>query len=160
MFKSLTNKVLFFALLEGVTGVLGGTVYAQVSGPNEIVGVWHADNGNLKFEVFDSGGTYAARVIYGNRLVEADGKTFKKDVLNPDPSLRSRSLEGILILSNLKWNAKNRRWEGGSLYDGSAGQTYSARVSIVNAKMELRGYKGTPMLGRTVVLHRVDSPAR
>lgn len=87
-------------------------------------------------------------------------KTFKKDTLNPDASLRNRSLEGIVFISNLKWNAEERSWEGGSLYDGSSGRTVSARVALVNDKMELRGYMGTPLLGQTVVLHRAPKQDR
>jgi uncharacterized protein (DUF2147 family) len=144
------------SFILGMTALSVGDAFAQASSPSEIVGVWEAENGNLKFEMFDAGGSYAARMIYGNRLVEADGKTFKKDSLNPDPQLRGRSLEGIIFLNNLKWNAGNRHWEGGSFYDGSSGRTYSGRASLVNGKLELRGYLGTPLLGQTVVLRRAQ----
>lgn len=148
------------ALLTTVpAATLGATflepAHAQASAPTDIVGTWEAEDASLKLQMFDAGGTYAARLLFGNRLVEKDGKTFKKDTLNPDPQLRGRSLDGILFVSQLKWNADERRWEGGSLYDASAGQTHSARASLVNGKLELRGYKGTPLLGRTVVLRRV-----
>jgi len=128
--------------------------FAQASTPNEIIGVWQAENGLLKFEMFDTGTSYAGRIIFGDRIVEADGKTFKKDTHNPDPRLRDRSLQGIVFLSNLKWNSSDNRWDGGNLYDASSGQSYSARVALVNGKMELRGYLGTPALGQTIVLNR------
>ncbi|MDF2996823.1 MAG: signal peptide protein [Xanthobacteraceae bacterium] len=106
--------------------------------------------------MFDAGETYAARVLYGKLLVEADGKTFKKDTLNPDPKLRSRSLERAVVLTNLKWDASDGRWEGGDFYSGATGQTHSVQATLVSGKMELRAYMGTPMLGRTMVFRRVQ----
>lgn len=133
---------------------------AQASAPSEIVGVWESEDGNLKFEMFDAGGRYAARVIYGALLVEADGKTFKKDTLNPDPKLRNRSLEGTVLLSDLKWDAGDGRWEDGSFYQATTGRTYSAQATLVAGKLELRGYMGAPMLGRTIVMRRVTQAAQ
>jgi uncharacterized protein (DUF2147 family) len=156
MIKSVRKSVLAVSFILGMTALSFGGAFAQASSPDEIIGVWESEDGNVKFEMFDAGGIYAARMIYGVRLVEADGKTFKKDILNPDPMLRSRSLEGIVFLNDLKWDAGERRWEGGSLYDGSSGRTYSGRASLVNGKLELRGYMGTPLLGQTMVLRRVQ----
>jgi uncharacterized protein (DUF2147 family) len=143
------------ATLAGLTvGSLIGHASAQTPAAREIVGVWAEDDGQLKFEVHEVGETYEARIIHSGRVMEADGRTFKADTLNPDPALRSRSLKGTVILSGLKWNSEARRWEGASLYDSSSGRTYSAYVSLVDEHMELRGYLGVPLLGQTVILRR------
>src|SRR5688572_17299314 len=91
-------------------------VSAQTASAPQIAGIWEAEDGRMKIEMFDAGGVYAGRLLWGQRAVEADGKTFKRDTHNPDPKLRNRSLQGITILQNLKWDEKDRRWEGGSLY--------------------------------------------
>ncbi|MGK6318899.1 DUF2147 domain-containing protein [Sphingomonas sp. DT-204] len=130
---------------------------AQSAAPPEIAGIWQAENGQMKIEMVETGGGYAGRLLWGQRAVEADGKTFKRDVNNPNPALRSRSLEGITILQNLKWNAKDRRWEGGRLYDGTSGRTVSARLTPVNGKLEMRAYMGSPMLGRTIRFRSVPN---
>lgn len=156
MLKSVRGPLLAAALAAGMAGLPAGDAVAQASSPNQIVGVWEAEDGIIKLEVFDADGSYSARMIYGKLLVEADGKTFKKDTLNPDPQLRSRSLEGIVFLTNLKWDASDRRWEGGSWYSGANGRTASARASLVDGKMEFRVYQGTPVLGRTMVMRRVQ----
>jgi uncharacterized protein (DUF2147 family) len=155
MLKSARSPLLAAAFTAGIIGFPSVDVFAQASSQDQIVGVWESDDGDFKFEMFDAGSTYAARVIYAKPMMEADGKTFKKDTLNPNPSLRSRSLKGIVFLSNLKWDPSDRRWEGGSLYSAANGRTISARVTLVRTKMELRGYMGTPAIGRTTVLHRV-----
>lgn len=130
------------------------TVSAQTVSAPEIAGIWEAEDGRMKIEVFDAGGAYAGRLLWGKRAVEADGKTFKRDTHNPNPSLRNRSLQGITILQNLKWDAKDRRWEGGTLYDGTSGRSVSAHLRLVNGKLEMRGYMGSPMLGRTITFRR------
>lgn len=145
------------ATLAGLTaGPLIGHGFAQTSAAREIVGVWAEDDGQLKFEVYEVGETYEARIIHSGRVMEADGRTFRADTLNPDPTLRSRSLKGTVILSGLRWIPETRRWEGASLYDGSSGRTYSAYVSLVDGHMELRGYLGVPLLGQTVILRRAQ----
>ncbi len=156
MVKSLAGPLLAAVLSAGMTGLLVGEAFAQASSPDQIVGVWQSEDGNLKLEMFDAGETYAARVLYGKLLVEADGKTFKKDTLNPDPNLRSRSLERAVLVTNLKWDAADRRWEGGNFYSGATGQTHSAQATLVTGKLELRAYRGTTLLGRTMVLRRAQ----
>lgn len=155
MRKSVKGSLFAAAVMVGMSGLATGNASAQASSPSEIVGLWEAEDGSLKLEIFDAGGIYAARMVYGNRVVEADGKTFKKDVHNPDPKLRSRSLQGIVFVNNLKWDPRDRRWEGGTLYDGSSGRTYSGRASLVKGKLELRGYVGTSLLGQTMTMRRV-----
>ena len=156
MVKSLMGPLLAAALSAGMTGLPIGDAFAQASSPDQIVGVWQSEDGNIKLEMFDAGETYAARVLYGKLLVEADGKTFKKDTLNPDPNLRSRSLERAVLVTNLKWDPADGRWEGGNFYSGATGQTHSARATLVSGKLELRAYMGTAILGRTLVLHRAQ----
>jgi uncharacterized protein (DUF2147 family) len=130
------------------------TASAQTGPAPHIAGIWEAEDGRMKIEMFDAGGAYAGRLLWGRRAVEADGKTFKRDTHNPDPMLRNRSLQGITILQNLKWDAKDRRWEGGTLYDGTSGRSISAHLRLVNGKLEMRGYMGSPMLGRTITFRR------
>ena len=156
MVKSLMGPLLAAVLSAGMTGLQVREAFAQASSPDQIVGVWQSEDGNLKLEMFDAGETYAARVLYGKLLVEADGKTFKKDTLNPDPNLRSRSLERAVLVTNLKWDAADRRWEGGNFYSGATGQTHSAQATLVTGKLELRAYRGTTLLGRTMVLRRAQ----
>lgn len=128
---------------------------AQSAAPPPIAGVWMAENGQMKIEMRETPRGPTGRLLWGQRAVEADGKTFKRDVKNPDPALRNRSLEGITILQNLTWNAKEQRWDDGRLYDGTSGRTVSARLTPVKGKLEMRVYMGSPMLGRTIAFRRV-----
>lgn len=152
MLKSIAASLLMGVLAADAKGLSAASAQSATASP--LLGTWHAQDGSLKLEMFDAGGTYAGRMLYGRRVMEADGTSFKRDTHNPDPKLRSRSLANIVLVRNLKWNATSRRWEGGSLYDGSSGRTYSARIEIKDGLMEMRGYMGSPMLGRTVKFRR------
>lgn len=127
--------------------------FAQQPAPDVIVGVWEADDGSVKLDMYKAGTEFQAHLLYGNEVVEADNVTFKKDTKNPDPALRERSLENIVFIHGLRW--EDGEWSGGSLYDGSSGSTYRCNVTVKDGKMHLRGYLGISLLGQTRVFHRV-----
>lgn len=122
---------------------------------DDIVGVWAADDGTVKLDMYKEGSEYKAKLLYGNKLVEADNVTFKNDVKNPDPTLRSRSMKQVVFIWGLHWD--DGEWTDGSLYDGSSGRTYHCQVQMKDGKMHLRGYIGLPALGQTRVFHRADA---
>ncbi|AXF06353.1 DUF2147 domain-containing protein [Paraburkholderia hospita] len=130
------------------------TAHAQQALADAIVGIWEADDGSVKLDMYKAGAAFEARLLYGNQVVESDNVTFKLDTRNPDPALRSRSLKNIVFLSGLRWN--DGEWTGGSLYDGSSGRTYTCKATIKDGKMYMRGYLGISALGQTRVFHRVN----
>ena len=131
------------------------TAHAQQAPGDGIVGIWEADDGSVKLDMYKAGAAFEARLLYGNQVVESDNVTFKLDTRNPDPALRSRSLKNIVFLSGLRWD--DGEWTGGSLYDGSSGRTYTCKATIKDGKMYLRGYLGISALGQTRVFHRVNA---
>ena len=126
---------------------------ADQPSPDAIVGKWAADDGTVKLDMFKAGSEYQARFLYGHLVVEADGVTMKKDVNNPDPALRNRSLKNIVFATGLHYG--NGEWTDGSIYDASSGRTYNCKAEIEGGKLHLRGYLGVSALGQTTVLHRM-----
>jgi uncharacterized protein (DUF2147 family) len=49
-------------------------------------------------------------------------------------------------------------WDGGKILDPENGKNYSLRLTLIEGgkKMEIRGYLGTPLIGRTQVWNRVN----
>lgn len=127
-----------------------GNVYAQTE--NEILGTWESDKKDVIIEVFKQGDKYQGKYIWGKEIVESDGKTSKKDMKNPDKSLRSRNVVGIISLTGLKWNGKE--YTDGKVYNAPSGDTYSCKIWIKNNKLYLRGYLGISMLGQTASFHK------
>jgi len=71
---------------------------------DSIIGKWESVDKEYTWEFLKSGETYIAKLITSKDALEADGKTFKKDVNNPDLNLRNRNLQGIIFITGLKYN--------------------------------------------------------
>ncbi len=62
-----------FAATAIVAAIVVGAPAARVlaAQPDEIVGTWDSENNTLKLEFFNAGPEYNARLLWGNRVVEA-----------------------------------------------------------------------------------------
>lgn len=148
------RRVRPFKAALAVTVLSMGSAMAEAPSSDAILGTWATADGNLVIRVYDAGDTYAARFVYGALVVEADGRTLKKDEMNPDPALRSRSLAAVDFVSGLTFDAGDQSWEDGVIYQASTGNTASARVTLDDGVLNLRAYRGTPLVGRTIVFQR------
>lgn len=144
-------RVLLLALMAMATMT---TLRAQTNA-SAIVGTWESDQKDVRMEYFQDGDHYSARLLWGNKIVEADNATSKKDAKNPDPSLRSRNIIGIVSLTGLKWDGKE--YTDGKIYDPPSGKTYSCKAWMEGDKLQLRGFVGLSMMGKTVSWHRFTS---
>jgi uncharacterized protein (DUF2147 family) len=138
-------KILFFLLIAIVS-----KTFAQ-TGEGAIVGKWESDKKDVRMEFFKSGNEYQARLLWGNLIVESDGKTSKKDTKNPDEKLQSRNIIGIINVTGLKWDGEE--FTGGKIYNPPSGDTYKCKVWTKNGKLYLRGYMGVSLLGQTASFH-------
>jgi uncharacterized protein (DUF2147 family) len=51
------------------------------------------------------------------------------------------------------------KWAGGQCYDPDKGKTYKCKLRMIDtSRLELRGYVGISLLGRTAVLVRAAQP--
>lgn len=122
---------------------------------DNILGVWLTEDKGGKVEIYKSGNKYYGKLIWGNRMFEADGKTSKKDVKNENPSLRSRPLQYLVFLRDFTY--QNGAWENGSIYNSDDGQTYSGSMRLESSNtLILRGYVGFSMLGKNTTWTRVQ----
>ena len=95
-------------------------------------------------------GTMAARIVYNLGLpapcADCDGEH------------KGKPMVGMVTLWNLKAN-KDGSWGGGSGYKPSEDREFNAKsVKLVDGgkKLEVRGYIGAPILGRTQTWLRVE----
>lgn len=129
------------------------TSLAAQQNPDSIIGTWETDAKDARMEVYKSGHTYYGKLLWGDRIVETDGKTSKKDSKNPDEKLRSRNIIGIINLTGLKY--EGGEYINGKIYDPPSGKTYDCKAWIENGKLHLRGYLGFSMLGQTAIWHKL-----
>jgi len=73
-----------------------------------------------------------------------------RDFRNPDPALRDRPVIGSIVLWGFKLAADGRSYEDGRAYNADEGATYRATLTPQpDGRLNLRGYIGVPLLGRT-----------
>lgn len=113
-----------------------------------VLHIWDTEDKDGKMQVYAVRDTFYGKMIYSKRLLEADGKTYKKDIHNPDTTLRSRSLEGYNLISGLIF--KDGKWTGGKIYDSESGNYYDVNLEIKDGVLNMRAYKGTPIFGKTI----------
>ena len=125
--------------------------------PQKIVGIWWNDKKTSKIEVKEENGRYIGTVIYINPAKYINGEP-EKDHQNPDAKLKTRSRLGLQILSGLKYNASDKQWLEGHIYDPDNGKTYDcfAWFDADPNTLNIKGYvAGIKWLGRSTSWTRV-----
>ncbi len=72
---------------------------------------------------------------------------------------KDKPIVGMVIIKGVKQSESNKeRFDGGEILDPDNGKTYKVRLTPVDAgkKLTVRGYIGTPMLGRTQTWIRAE----
>ncbi len=137
-----------------ITFFISTAVMAQQDGPDRILHNWEMENKEGKIQVLKSANTYYAKMLYGKRLLEADGKTYKKDVHNPDPALRARLLKEYTLITGLTY--EDGKWTNGKIYNFEDGNSYNVSIEIKDKTLFMRVYKGVPLLGKTIKWYLVE----
>jgi uncharacterized protein (DUF2147 family) len=122
---------------------------------DKILGTWMSEKKNGKIEVYRSGNKYYGKLVWGDKMYEADGKTSKKDVKNADAGQRSRNLKDLVLLTDMSFD--DGEWSGGKIYDPESGKTYSCNMKLDGLKLNIRGYIGLSLFGRTSVWTRAQN---
>lgn len=119
-----------------------------------IVGNWFTSKHDAKIEIYKRGDAYFGKLAWFKEENDASGKP-KLDVKNPNQSLKNRTLLNLEFLKNFVYKGENT-WENGEIYDAQSGKTYSSKISMSgNDQLNLRGYVGVSLFGRTEIWSRV-----
>ncbi len=132
-------KTTFLLLLS--TLILHANSLAS-SSPDVILGEWLSQEKDGKINIYKQGDKFYGKITWS----KTPGK---KDINNPDPKLRSRDIVNTVILQDFKFTGS--AWEDGKIYDPKSGKTYDCilKVKENNKVLDIRGYVGVPMFGRT-----------
>jgi uncharacterized protein (DUF2147 family) len=112
----------------------------------KIAGIWWNAEKTSKIEVKEENGKFSGTVIYIIPEKYINGEP-QKDDKNPDVKLQSRSRLGMQILTGLKYNAEDKEWQGGRIYDPTSGKTYDCfswideNPNVLNMKGYVVGIK-------------------
>ena len=148
------KKLLSTALLTAACA-LSANAWAQASP----VGLWKTIDDKTKSEralvrISESNGVFTGRI---EKLLAADAKPDAKcDKCEDDR--KGQPVVGLEIVRGVKKAEAENTWEGGTILDSTEGKVYKVRMQTAEGgkKLEVRGFVGMPMLGRTQTWLRVE----
>ena len=152
MKKNLGISALLIMLL-----ISTGIILAQVAKDfDTVLGTWLTTKGESKIQIYKNNNKYFGKIIWLKNPNDEHGKQ-KVDKENPDESLRSRKLLGLEIMKDFVYDG-NYTWVDGDIYDPKSGNTYSCKMNLSKdyQTLEVRGYIGISLFGRTETWKRVD----
>ena len=135
------------------TLLLASVQIASAAATPDPEGLWLTENKRAAVKVERCGDSICGTLAW---IIKGG---MEKDTKNPDKNLRDTPLCGMKILYGFTNNPKNAKvWEGGKIYKADEGDIYNATVSVLNdSKMNLRGYVGVPLFGKTQTWTRVSA---
>ena len=139
---------LCLALLLGVVGLASAHSLSPL-------GIWTNSEKKATFEIYKCGDKLCGKIV--SLAVPNYPKTGKPktDIVNPNPKLRSRPRLGLVFMQGFEYDDDNK-WDDGKIYDPESGKTYSCYMKMLNANtMEVKGYIGISMIGRSQTWTRV-----
>ena len=93
-------------------------------------------------------------------VIPEEGKDPKPLCHKCEGEKKDQPITGMTILWDLTKNDVG--WDGGYILDPNDGKTYSCKIRVVNDgnNLEVRGYIGFSLLGRTQIWQRIETPKK
>ena len=122
-------------------------------------GLWKTIDDDGKTEkstvrIVINGGVLSGKVEHITDPAKADEKCVKCEDERKD-----QPIVGMTIINDVKQDPEDTAlWDGGRILDPSNGRTYKVRLKVIEGgkKLEVRGYIGSPMIGRTQTWIRAE----
>ena len=129
--------------------------FSQSSDADKLLGVWEVGSGKARVKVDKYGDKYMGKIVWLREPKYPDG-TPKVDKNNPDEKLRTVPLLGYRIVLGFEYKG-DLTWEKGTIYDAENGSNYLCTIKMTdNNTLDVRGYIGVALFGRTDVWKRVE----
>lgn len=152
----LKHVSLFGAILFSLFTVTG----VHAAGPDDILGVWNNQEKTARIEIMKCGDRYCGKIVWLEEPNYPAGSTDgtpgspKLDHNNPDPGRQKTPVLGLQIVNDMRPDG-DKTWSGGTVYDPKNGKTYKGKLTYIDQhRLELRGYIGIPLIGRTATWTR------
>ena len=133
--------------------LLLGSIQIFAQKKDDILGKWVNPSGEGQIEIYKKGDKYFGKLVWIKEPNNPNGKP-KTDEKNPSEGLRNKPVLGLEILKNFEFN--DGKWDDGTIYDPKSGKTYSCKLTLKDQNLlNIRGYIGVSLIGRTEVWKRV-----
>jgi len=141
------------SLIAAAMFALPAAAFAQAASP---VGTWKTiddETGKPKalVRITDEGGVLTGKI---EKLFRPADQDQNPKCVKCSDARKDQPIIGMTILSGLKKEGND--YTGGQILDPSNGKTYKSKASLADngSKLEVRGYVGAPMFGRTQTWQR------
>ena len=131
-----------------------GPVLAQSGNPTP-VGLWKTIDDDTKqakalIRVTERDGLITGRI----EKILTDKADAKCELCTDER--KDKPVQGMTIVTGMKRDGEH--WSGGQILDPNNGKVYRSQMKLIDGgkRMEVRGYIGTPLLGRTQTWHREE----
>ena len=128
-----------------------------------IVGDWLVETRDAVIRISRGADGYEGHIAWQlhNRYGPEDGPELDGKLVvdrnNPDPELRSRTLDGMLMIWGLRHHPEQQEWNGGHVYNADDGHTYRCLIRLKDPDhLKLRGYFGITLFGGSTLWTRVN----
>lgn len=127
-----------------------GMVFAQ----DPIEGLWYNEEKTAKIKIYKAkNDKFYGKIDWLKEPVR--NSKARTDENNPDKGKRSEPLTGLTVLKGFEKDGVNKYGDG-TIYDPKNGKTYSCVITHTGDKLEVRGYVGISLIGRTAIWTRVS----
>ena len=133
-------------VILSIAFMLCTTAFAQSINADAIIGTWLTGSGKGKVQVYKEGSKYSGKIVWLKEPNYENGKP-KLDSENPDIAKKGTPLLGLNMLKNFVFDGN--KWHEGTIYDPETGKTYSCKITLHDGKLDVRGYIGISLIGRT-----------
>jgi len=148
MFGKYSLRILLLLIIVSGTGICS---YAQV---DPIEHQWYNQEKSGKIQIYKGGdGKFYGKIVW-LKEPDRDGKP-KTDINNPDKARQNDAEMGLVILKGFKKDGENG-YTDGTVYDPKNGKTYSCKMTLEGNQLQVRGYIGVSLFGRTATWTRAD----
>lgn len=144
--KKLISSIFALALI---------TSLASAQSATDIMGKWKTiddETGEAKsiVEIYEKGGKAYGKVI---EVLNPDRKNAVCDKCSDGDPRKGQKVEGMVILTGLEKDSDG--WEDGQILDPNNGKVYSCKIARKGENLDVRGYIGWSLIGRTQTWHPV-----
>jgi uncharacterized protein (DUF2147 family) len=125
--------------------------FVKLADPVE--GVWYNDTKTAKIQIYKGNDEkFYGKIIWLHEPLK-NGK-IKTDEKNPKAALQSQPLIGLPILKGFEKDGNT--YTDGTIYDPETGKTYDCKMTYKGKTLNIRGYIGISLIGRSAVWERAE----
>ena len=134
--------------------LLTSAAFAQKGKNDAPLGIWTNEEKEARFEIYECGDKLCGKIVW-LKEPNRNGKP-KVDEQNPEKSQRNRPIQGMVFMKGFEYD-EDGKWDDGTIYDPKSGKTYSCYMKMIGKdKMEVKGYIGLSLIGRSQIWTRVN----